>query len=73
MTTLPTLCADRLEILAASTSWSPNSLLSLEKGKLYLYLVVVWLGDSNVLDVGLCCQVPLTQIQNVTSQNKKIS
>jgi len=29
-------------------------------------------GDSNVLDVVLCCQVPLTQRQNVTSQKTEI-
>jgi hypothetical protein len=29
-------------------------------------------GDSNVLDVVLCCQVPLTQRQNVTSPKTEI-
>jgi hypothetical protein len=29
-------------------------------------------GDSNVLNVVLCCQVPLTQTQNVTSQKTEI-
>jgi len=44
LTTLPPLCADYLEILAASTSWSPKGLLRHVQGKLYLYLMVVWLG-----------------------------
>jgi hypothetical protein len=35
LTTLPTLCADRREILEASISWSPNGLSKPVKGLPY--------------------------------------
>jgi hypothetical protein len=40
LTTLPTSCADCLEILRASTSWNPKGLSRPVVGKLYLYFTL---------------------------------
>jgi hypothetical protein len=40
LTTLPLLCADYLEILGASTSWSPKGLPGLYRDRFYQNLVV---------------------------------
>jgi hypothetical protein len=72
LTTLPPLCADCLEILAASTSWRPNWPAQACTGKALSLPYGGVVGNSNVLDVVLCCQVPLNQRQNVTSQKTEI-
>jgi hypothetical protein len=38
LTTLPPSCADRLQILEASTSWSPMCLCRPVMGKLYVFI-----------------------------------
>jgi hypothetical protein len=40
LTNLPPSCADCLEILAASTSWSPKGLSRPVMGLLYLFLLI---------------------------------